>query len=76
MNSIKEIFENLSDDELFKGIEEIKESEVNGIIREDGIIRKCASEFKEKTNGTSMDLTHAIIGILKESAYRWYKMYF
>ena len=75
MNPIKKMFEDMSDGDLFKGIEEIRESEETGIIPE-GIVRECATKLKDYTNGTSMDLNHVINGILKESAYRWYKMYF
>lgn len=70
MNKIKEIFNQMTDEEVLQGIREIKESDETGIIP-DGIIRKYAKEVKSETNGMSLDLLHTMIGILKQGAFRW-----
>ena len=71
-NKIKEIFDNISDADLILSILEIKESEETGFIGP--MVRDYAVRVKEITGeGSSMDLYHTTINLLKQAAYRWIK---
>jgi hypothetical protein len=66
MNKIKEIFQNISDQELHDAIKEIIESDKTGFIT-DGVVRKYVKICGEESN----DLFMVQVNILKEGAFRW-----
>ena len=72
MNKIAEIFDFMSDEELKNAILEIKESEKEGIIKEEGLIRKYAKLVSSITgNPISVDLFLSQTMLLKQAAFRW-----
>lgn len=76
MNPIKKMFDDISDAELCDAISEIKESETNGIIKKDGIVRKYSKLSGEITGGaTTTDFYMVQINLLKQAAYRWVDNY-
>lgn len=72
MNKIAEIFDFISDEELREAILEIKESEKEGIIKEEGLIRKYAKLVSSITGKPiSVDLFLSQTMLLKQAAFRW-----
>jgi hypothetical protein len=77
MNPINNLFDNMSDVELFDAISEIQQGEVDGLIKEDGIVRKYAKLTGEITGGlTITDFYMVQMNLLKQAAYRWKKFYY
>lgn len=71
-NQIAEIFDFMSDEELKNAILEIKESEKEGIIKENGLVRKYAKFVSELTSNTvSIDLFLSQTMLIKQAAFRW-----
>jgi hypothetical protein len=74
MEPIKQLFSDLSDEELILTIKEIKESDVTGLFPENTNVRALCQEL---TKITKMDVSSHLlmvqINILKEGSYRWLK---
>ena len=72
MNKIKSLFKSISDDELSKAVEEIEESNKDGVIP-DGVIRDYTNKVCEITNEntTSTHLFTVTVGLMQEAAVRW-----
>jgi len=71
---IPRTFESISDEELLKAIEEIKENNELGIIKNGGIVRKYAKIFSTITlQSFSKCLFSTETSLLREAANRWYK---
>ena len=72
MNPIKQLFSDLSDEEVIIGINEIKDAETTGVFQNDSISRElCRKSSKITGMDVSSNLLHTQVGILKEGAYRW-----
>ena len=72
MNPIKQLFSDLSDEELILTINEIKECDVTGILPDNSNVRELCRESAKITNmDVSSNLLMVQINILKEGAYRW-----
>lgn len=70
MNKIKEMFSKMTDSELKKAIDELRESEDSGLIGD--TIREWARKSGEITGGfTNTDFFMTQVNILKEAAFRW-----
>ena len=73
MNPIKDLFNNIPDEELKEAIKEIAEDSETGIIR-DGIVRKYTKLSCEMSgNGISTELFFTEINLLRQGALRWIK---
>jgi hypothetical protein len=71
MNKLRELFDNISDEELTSAIEEIRSSELDGVIKENGVVRKYAKLSGEITGGfTNTDFFMVQVALLKQAAYR------
>jgi hypothetical protein len=74
MNPIKEIFDNIADDELKEIIREIKEDSDLGIIRANGGIRKYANKVVEITgNSVATELFQTELNLVRQAAFRFSK---
>lgn len=72
MNKIVELFNNISDEELKLAIAEMKESEITGFIKIDGVVRKYGRLSGEITGGlTTTDFFMVQINLYKTAAFRW-----
>jgi hypothetical protein len=72
MNKIQQLFSDISDEELRLAINEIKESEETGFVKEGGLVRKYATLTGEITGGlTTTDFYMVMINLLKQAAFRW-----
>ena len=72
MNPIKQLFSDLSDEELILTINEIKESDVTGVFPDNSNVRALCQESANITNmDVSSNLLMVQLNILKEGAYRW-----
>ena len=72
MNQITKIFSDLTNDELREAINEIKEDEALGLIREHGYVRRISKQVSELTNtplSTQLFLTHS--SLFREASYRF-----
>ena len=67
---IKRVYQMLNTHDLKAALIEIKELSGTGILKNDGIVRKCFSEVIEITN-ESFNLHTAVTNILTEAAFRW-----
>ena len=70
MNEIKELFVNMTTDDLLKAVEEIKESDETGVLC-DGIVREYTRKTAVITGIGNGDWFMTVINILKEAAFRW-----
>lgn len=71
MNKIVDLFQKIDDIELQKAVNEIKEDNDTGIIR-DGVVRKYAKLSADITgNNISTELFMTEINILRQAAFRW-----
>ena len=72
MNTIKQLYLDLSNTELTLLIREIRESEVTGVFPDNSLIRDLC---RKSANITGMDVSSNLlmvqIGVLKEGSYRW-----
>jgi len=76
MNPVKEIFEFISDDELHTAILEIQESEKDGIIKQDGLVRKYAKLVRHALDDVPpLDFHGTTVNLLKVAAYRYANFY-
>lgn len=72
MNPIKQLFSDLSDEELILTINEFKESDVTGKFPDNSNVRALCQECSKITGlDTSSNLMMVQISILKEGSYRW-----
>jgi hypothetical protein len=72
MNTIKQLFSDLSDEELILTINEIKESDVTGIFPDNSNVRALCQESARITKmDVSSNLLMVQINVLKEGSYRW-----
>lgn len=73
-NPITSIFSNMSDNELIRAINEIREDEPLGIIRIGGTVRRIAQSISELTGESlTMHLTMAQVNLWREAANRFSK---
>ena len=71
-NEVTKVFSNMTEDELYLVIQEIREDETSGITRSDGIVReKCMMIQKIVGGHTYEQLEMVKNSILKEAAYRF-----
>lgn len=72
MNPIKQLFSDLSDDEVILTINEIKDAEITGTFPDNSNVRALCQESVKITNmDVSSNLLMVQLNILKEGAYRW-----
>lgn len=72
MNKIRKLFEEIPDEELKETIKEIADSDTNGYIKENGLVRKYAKLSGEITGGlTTTDFYMTITNLLKQAAFRY-----
>jgi len=72
INEVTKIFSEMTDLELSQVIKEMKEDGPQGIIREDGIVRKKCKMVHEITEGNVYEhMLMVQFSILKEAAYRF-----
>lgn len=71
-NEVTKIFSDMTDLELSQAIREMKEDGPQGIIREDGIVRKKCKMVNEITEGNVYEhMLMVQFSILQEAAYRF-----
>lgn len=71
MNPIKELYANLSNEELESAMDELMESDETGIIP-DGTVRDIARRVGTIMDTKSLDIFAVQIAIYKECATRWW----
>lgn len=72
MNGIARVFSEMTDEELVLVINEMREDDPQGIIRENGIVRsKCKMVHDIVGGNTYEHLMMVQISILREAAYRF-----
>ena len=72
MNNVQQLFADMTDEQLFKAIEEINEHEQTGGFGD--IVRDYSVRIQKITginNPVGMDLINAQLGIWREGALRW-----
>jgi hypothetical protein len=72
MNNVQQLFADMTDEQLFKAIEEINEHEQTGGFGD--IVRDYSVRIQKITginNPVGMDLINAQLGIWREGARRW-----
>lgn len=75
MNSIIELFNGLTDEELLVLMNEIEHSELTGSYPNDAEIRKLCKRVSELTQQElSSNLFMVHLNVLKECAFRWKKI--
>jgi len=67
---IVQLFVEIPDEELRKAVIEIRESEANKFIKEDGLVRKY-SELSTSITGVKCELHITVTNLLAEAAFRW-----
>ena len=73
-NPVVDLFTEISDEELTQGIKEMREDDIEGIIRMDGVVRKYAHKVQEITQSDfPMTLFLTQTSLYREGAYRWVK---
>jgi hypothetical protein len=71
-NPIKSIFTNLTDDDLVLSIQEMKEDESLGVIRENGYVRNLCKQIHNFVGGNVYE--HMImvqVSLYKEASFRF-----
>lgn len=72
MNQVTKIFADLTDDQLREAVNEIREDEPLGIIRNGGYVRELSRQYGVITGESStIHITMTQISIWREAAYRF-----
>lgn len=72
MNQVTKLFTDLTDDQLREAVNQIREDEPLGIIREGGYVRQLSRQYGVITGESStMHLTMVQYAIFREAAYRF-----
>lgn len=71
-NKVTKIYSDMTDLELSKAIQEMKEDGPTGIIREDGVVRQKCKELQDMVGGNKYEhLMMVQFAILQEAAFRF-----
>lgn len=71
-NKVTRVFSDMTDEELVLVIDEMREDDPQGIIRENGIVRSKCKMVHAIVGGNTYDhLTMVQVSILREAAYRF-----
>lgn len=72
MNQVTKLFTDLTDDQLREAVNQIREDEPLGIIREGGYVRELSRQWGVLTGeSSSIHLTMVQYSIFREAAYRF-----
>lgn len=72
INEVTKIYIDMTDLELSKAIQEMKEDNLKGIIREDGVVRQKCKMVQDIVGGNRYEhLMMVQFAILQEAAYRF-----
>lgn len=72
VNEITKIYTDMTDLELSQAIQEMKEDNTKGIIREDGVVRQKCKMVQDIVGGNRYEhLMMVQFAILQEAAYRF-----
>lgn len=72
MNQVTKLFTDLTDDQLREAVNQIREDEPLGIIREGGYVRELSRQWGVLTGESSaIHLTMVQYSIFREAAYRF-----
>ena len=72
LNEVTKIFSDMTDEELVLVIDEMREDDPLGIIRENGIVRSKCKMVQDIVGGNTYEhLMMVQVSILRESAYRF-----
>lgn len=69
MNPIKELYANLTNEELELAMEELLDSEETGVIVNDGMVREIDRRVSQLTG--TLDIHSTQINVYRECAIRW-----